>query len=88
MDNVLSNIAKMSNYSKDQIALIDAIEEARIQIESARAIFDTVNDHKLIDYAIYMEEAATARYVYLLKEAKRLNLKVDYSYKLNSARVV
>jgi hypothetical protein len=87
-NNLIGNISRVSCYSKDQIALINAIEEARMQIESARSIFNVVSDHKLIDYAIYMEEAATARYIYLLREAKRMNLKVDHSYKLNNARVV
>lgn len=75
-------------YTKEQKELIILIEEARQEIESARLIFDGVCDPRLIDYAIYMEEAAKSRYVFLLSEARRLDLKVDYSVKLSKLNAV
>jgi Protein of unknown function (DUF2508). len=75
-------------YTKEQMHVIEALEESRKQIHSARELFDNVNDPKLIDYAIYLEDAAKARYIYLLSEAKRLNVKVDCRITLNIANAV
>ncbi|EPS47130.1 YaaL family protein [Clostridium botulinum] len=41
-------------------------------------MFENASDPKLIDYAIYMEEALKAKYIYLLKEAKEEGIKVEY----------
>jgi hypothetical protein len=72
--HLLDNIS----YSKEQRNIMEAVEEARIQLQNAQEFFETVTEPKLIDYAIYMEEAAKAKYVFLIEEAKRLNLKASY----------
>lgn len=64
-------------------SLINDIEEARKNLECARMYFDLVKDPKLVDYAIYTEEAAKAKYVYLLLKAKEENIKLEYSFILN-----
>ena len=61
-------------------ALLNDIEQARKDLEYARMYFDLVKEPKLVDYAIYTEEAAKAKYVYLLLKAKEENIKLeDYS---------
>jgi hypothetical protein len=84
----LKYLTRKKVYTKEQKELINYIEEARRQIETARELFDSVCDPRLIDYAIYTEAAAKSRYVYLLAEAKRLELRVDYSFKLSELSAV
>jgi hypothetical protein len=76
------------NYSDEQVKLFHAIEDVILELDISRNYFNSVSDPNLVDYAIYMEDAAKAKYAYLLAEAKRLNLKIDYSYKMNKARAV
>ncbi|OPJ64662.1 YaaL family protein [Clostridium oryzae] len=79
---------KKSERSKTEKELIEAINDAVYQLENARYFFENVNDPKLIDYAIYMEEAAKARYGYLLSEAKRLNIKLNTAQVIKEAEVI
>ncbi|MDT8719560.1 YaaL family protein [Clostridium sp. 19966] len=64
--------------SMEENELIKAIEDSINEIEAARSFFNSVSDSKLIDYAIFTEQAATARYSYLISEAKRLNIKTKH----------
>lgn len=50
--------------------------------------FENVCEPKLVDYAIYLEEAAKARYEFLLSEAKRRNIKVKQHNILVEARAI
>lgn len=86
--SLLGIVINNDNYSDEQIELFHAIEEVIMELNVSRSYFNAVSDPNLVDYAIYMEDAAKAKYAYLLAEAKRLNLKIDYSYKLNKARAV
>ena len=85
---LIEAIRSNDNYSEEQIELFHAIEEVIMEIYVSQSFFNAVSDPNLVDYAIYLEDAAKAKYSYLLAEAKRLNLKIDYSYKLNKARAV
>lgn len=64
-------------YTKEQIELIEAIENARIEMNVYRSMFDEVTDPSLIEFAIYNEQATMKKYIYLLLQARRkgINLK-------------
>lgn len=66
-------------------ALIELIEQARKELQQCSEYFELVEEPILIDYAIYKEAAAKARYVFLLAEARKLGIKVNnfitYNYK-------
>lgn len=64
-------------YTKEQIGIIEALEETINELESARCMFENVNDAKLIEVAIYSEQAIKAKYEYLLFQARRLEIKLD-----------
>lgn len=66
--------------SKEKQDLLDQIEEARMQLHEVREIFDYVSDPKLIEFAIYSEQAARTRYEYLLTEARKKGIKISYEY--------
>lgn len=74
---IASLIIKKSKYTAEQKKLLNAIEKAREDLKVAREYFNAVNDPRLVDYAIYREEAAKARYMFLLNEAKKNELKVE-----------
>lgn len=71
-------LRKGSKYTLKQKKLLKDIEMARQELERCRIYFDTVKDPHLVDYAIYMEEAAKAKYMYLLNEMKRNKIKLKY----------
>jgi len=59
------------DYSKEEQEIIDSIEEAKEEMKVASCMFDNVSDPKLIEVAIYTQEAAKKRYEYLLSLAKK-----------------
>lgn len=80
---IIEYISKNIKYTEEQKDLIDALEKAREELFRARQYFEMVTDNKLIDYAIYMEQAARSRYAYLLSIAKEKGIRVDNSFYLN-----
>lgn len=77
---IISYLKNNINYSEREKYIIEALEETLIELESARAFFESVSDPKLVDVAIYSEEAVKAKYEYLIAEAKKLNIKLDSEY--------
>lgn len=78
--NILEYILKSLRKDIYEDELINEIEYALIEIETARNMFDNVDDSKLIDVAIYSEEAAVKRFEHLLKKAKEKGVSVSSSY--------
>ena len=74
---IASLLIRRSKYTAEQKKLLNSIEKAREDLKVAREYFNCVNDPRLIDYAIYREEALKARYMFLLNEAKKNDLKVE-----------
>lgn len=56
------------------------VEGARQELQTAQSLFNHVIEKDLIDYAIFKMNAAERRYVYLLKEARRLRSDVLESF--------
>lgn len=82
--NRLAIVEYLSNkikYTDEQKELIKAIDEAKEEMEKAAYYFEQVSTPELVDYAIYMEQAAKSRFIYLLKEAKEKGIRVDNSFK-------
>lgn len=69
-----------SIYSQEQMLLLKAIEQAVEDLNSARIFFENANDPRLVDVAIYQEEAARAKYSYLIYQAKQKGLKAEAKY--------
>lgn len=76
-----------SQKSQKQLRLLEDIEESRKKLENFREYFNSVKDPNLVDYAIYMEEAAKAKYVYLLNKARKSGLRVDNSSVLRKLNI-
>lgn len=51
--------------------IVKQIEDVISEIESAECMFNSVNDPKLIEAAIYRGEAAKKKYDYLISLAKK-----------------
>lgn len=78
--NILEYILKSLRKDIYEDELINEIEYALIEIETARNMFDNVDDSKLIDVAIYSEDAAVKRFEHLLKKAKEKGISVSNGY--------
>lgn len=78
--NILEYILKSLRKDIYEDELINEIEYALIEIETARNIFDNVDDSNLIEVAIYSEDAAIKRFEHLLKKAKEKGISVSNNY--------
>ena len=53
------NVGNVSeNHDKEELDIIKAIENAKLDLEVARNLFNIADDENLIEMAIYSEEAA------------------------------
>ena len=69
--NVLSLIlVKYNNDDRISEKVLEEIQESIREMEAAESMFNSVDDPKLIEAAIYREEAAKRKFDYLLSVAK------------------
>jgi len=72
--SIINLFSKKVKISKEEIAerkeILLAIKNAADEIRYASEFINYVKEPKLLDYAIYNENAAKCRYEYLLKLAK------------------
>ena len=69
--NVLSLIlVKYNNDDRISDKVLEEIQESIREMEAAESMFNSVEDPKLIEAAIYREEAAKKKFDYLLSVAK------------------
>ena len=69
--NILSLILeKYNNDTRINDKVLEEIQESIKEIEAAESMFNNVEDPKLIEAAIYREEAAKKKFDYLLSVAK------------------
>lgn len=71
----MSKISKIINKEKDKQKLINEINRAKLEVETAEHFFQIVSDPELVDVAIYELEAKKSRYRYLIKVAKDKGIK-------------
>jgi hypothetical protein len=62
-------------FSYDEKYILGEIRQAQYALDSAYSNFDQATEPELIDCYIYMINAATNRYKFLIKRAKMLNIK-------------
>jgi len=80
-ENILRNVRIPQNLNINNLEnqeFIRLVELARQEMLNAERFFEEVNDPDLVDYAIYSMEAARKRYVYLLKQARMNNIRINY----------
>jgi hypothetical protein len=75
-------------YTEDQKDIIIQLEEAKLEWEGAKQYFEVADDPRLVDYAIYREDQAKAKYVYFLLEARRKGVTIDASYMIEELDAV
>ncbi|MBM7872264.1 hypothetical protein JOC70_003819 [Clostridium pascui] len=81
-------LSKDKDYNEEDKKLIKAIMESQEEISRATNYFQIAKEPILIDYAIYLEQAAKSRYIYLLNQAKKRNIKISYKYVLKDVNEV
>lgn len=87
-NNLWIKLSKDKSYTEEDKKLIKAIMESQEEIYRARNYFELAKEPILIDYAIYFEQAAKSRYIYLLNQAKKRNIKINYKYVLEDVNEV
>lgn len=61
----------------EEKSVLKEIEMVRLEMESAAARYEFLNDPDLVEACIYEMKALTARHRYLLREAKKNGLKAE-----------
>lgn len=79
-NNIIRYILRLTNKPSEDEEIIEAITQARYELELARNIFNNVQDFNLIDAAIFLEAAAKKRYDYYIVIAKRKGVRVSNQY--------
>lgn len=79
-NKIFEYLIGMNNQDGEGVKLLEAIEQAKLELESARCVFNNVQDPKLIEVAIYSEEVAIRRYEYLIRLAREKGIKVSNDY--------
>ena len=64
--------------NQEQEGMLTQIEDARREWLSARTYFNSVLDPDLVEHAVYVNQAAEKRYMYLLKQAKEQNIRSNH----------
>ena len=77
---IIDTLFEKIEYSKADREIIDAIENAKIEMEVARSAFQYACDDNLIESLIYKEHDINARYQYLIKQAKKRGLRVGVEH--------
>lgn len=80
---IIDYLSKNIEYKEEHKKLIEAIEEAREEMERASQYFEMVSSPMLVDHAIHLEDAAKAKFIYLLSKAKAAGVKTDTNIILN-----
>lgn len=60
---------KLNNMQNEKKLLLESIDSVVSEINNIRRLFENASDPKLIDYAIYMEEALKAKIYLSLKRS-------------------
>ncbi len=79
---IIDIILTLSEYTDEQKTIIKGLEEAMLELETARCCFENVTEKSLIDISIYKEEEAKAKYTYFLSKAKEEGIKINAAYML------
>ncbi|SHK49568.1 Protein of unknown function [Clostridium cavendishii DSM 21758] len=77
---IVEYLTKKMDKEKCNEEILQAIENAKLEMESTRNAFEYAEDKKLIEAAIYNHKASIAKYEYLLLKAREKGIKVDYNY--------
>lgn len=77
---IMDILLSQKEYTEEQKQIIKGIEEAKCEWEIAKEYFQLVSDPRLVDYAIYREDEAKAKYIYFLLQARSKHITVDASF--------
>lgn len=77
---ILDILFKNVKYTNEQKEVLYGLEEAREEWEVASQYFENASEPELIDYAIYKEDAAKAKYMHYLSMAKQLGITIEPSF--------
>jgi hypothetical protein len=71
---------QLEDAKDERELLMESIEEAKKEWQRIQSNLNYIQDQEVIDYTIYALQAAEKRYVYLLRQMKRLEAKQPISW--------
>ena len=77
--NIIDTVEKKIKLSIEDKEILKAIEAAKVEWENAEHFFQLAKEPSMIDYAIYLQNAASVRYMHLLRMAKEKHINSQYN---------
>jgi len=65
------------NIKSPEVELAEEVKNAHLDWIQSQKYFESVSDPDLVDHAIFMEEAARRKYLYLLKKAREHGISLE-----------
>jgi len=75
-DTIYENVRSDTVVGEEQ-ELVKSVQQAMKEWYTAQQYFESVSDPELVDYAVYSLEASRKKYMYLLKKARDMGIKVS-----------
>ena len=75
---IVDSVTRNMKLSIEDIEIINAIEIAKIEWENAEKYFQYAKEPQMVDYAIHLQNAASVRYMHLLRMARDNNISSNY----------
>jgi len=73
----IKNSIKSEDTGRESQEMLECVQKAMTEWCEAEKFFENVSEPELVDYAIFRIEACKKRYMYLLRKAKDMGIKVD-----------
>jgi hypothetical protein len=65
---------------EEETLVVQAVEKARRELQSARSYFENVSEPDMVDHAVYSLQAAEKKYTYLLKYARKKGYRQPFAW--------
>jgi len=75
---IVDSVTRNMKLSIEDKEIINAIEIAKIEWENAEKYFQYAKEPQMVDYAIHLQNAASVRYMHLLRMARDNNISSNY----------
>lgn len=74
ISGVIATVFSKKNKSESKLSILDEIQMIKLRLETVSANFESQSDPDLVEACIYEMKSLTARYRYLLREARNQGL--------------
>lgn len=78
--NILKRKKTKSEEEREEI--LTELERISDLLKNNETLFNLAEDEKMVEAVIYEQKSLQSRYIYLLNQAKKMGVKIDYTDRL------